>query len=55
MILLRDVGLTQGQNFDLEELADDCARDGVYEFMLSATPEPFTGATGSPVHPVAVK
>lgn len=55
MILLRDAGLTQGQNFDLETLADDCARDHVYDFLLSATPEPFTGATGAPVHPVAVK
>jgi kynurenine formamidase len=52
---LVDVGLTQGQNFDLEALAEDCADDGVYEFLLEASPQPFTGATGSPVHPVAVK
>ena len=52
---LRDVGLTQGQNWDLEELADDCAGDGVYVFLLEASPEPFTGATGSPVNPVATK
>jgi len=55
LLHLRDMGLTQGQNFDLEALADDCASDGVYEFLLEASPLPFTGACGSPVNPVAVK
>jgi kynurenine formamidase len=55
MIQLRDMGLTQGQNFDLEALAADCAADGVYEFLLEASPLPFTGGLGSPVNPVAVK
>ena len=50
-----DMGLTQGQNFDLEELARDCAADGRYTFLLSASPEPFVGAAGAPVNPVAVK
>ncbi len=49
------MGLTQGQNWDLETLSADCAADGVYEFLLSATPEPFVDAVGSPVAPVAVK
>jgi kynurenine formamidase len=52
---LRDLGLTQGQNFDLEELAADCAADGVYQFLLEASPQPVTGATGSPVNPIATK
>ena len=52
---LVEMGLTQGQNFVLEELAADCASDGVYEFFLEASPQPFTGAVGSPVNPVAVK
>jgi kynurenine formamidase len=52
---LVDMGLTQGQNWNLEELAADCAADGRYTFVLSATPEPVTGGTGSPVAPVAVK
>jgi kynurenine formamidase len=52
---LRDIGLTQGQNWDLEALAADCADDGVYTFLLEASPQPFTGATGSPVNPVATK
>jgi kynurenine formamidase len=55
MIQLRDMGLTQGQNFDLEALASDCADDGVYEFLLEASPLPFTGGLGSPVNPVAIK
>jgi len=52
---LRDIGLTQGQNWDLEALAADCADDGIYTFLLEASPQPFTGATGSPVNPVATK
>jgi kynurenine formamidase len=54
-IQLRDMGLTQGQNFDLEALADHCAADGVYEMLLVANPEPVTGGTGAPVNPVAIK
>jgi kynurenine formamidase len=49
------MGLTQGQNWMLEDLAANCAADGVYEFLLSAPPEPFVGGVGSPVNPVAVK
>ena len=55
MIQLRDMGLTQGQNFDLEELSVDCATDGAYEMLLVANPEPFTGAAGAPTAPVAIK
>src|SRR4051812_8386635 len=50
-----EMGLTQGQNWQLEELAADCAADGVYECFLDASPLPFTGAVGSPVNPVAIK
>jgi kynurenine formamidase len=55
LLHLRDMGLTQGQNFDLEALSADCAADGVFEFFLEASPLPFTGGCGSPVNPVAVK
>ena len=55
MIQLRDMGLTQGQNFDLEELAAHCAADGRYEMLLVANPEPVTGGAGAPTSPVAVK
>lgn len=50
-----EMGLTQGQNWDLDVLADDCASDGVFTFLLEASPLPFTNAVGSPVNPVAVK
>ena len=36
-------------------LAEDCARDHVYEFMFVAPPIPITGAVGSPVNPFAIK
>ncbi len=49
------MGMMQGQNWNMEELAADCAADGVYEFLLEASPQPFTGAVGSPVNPVATK
>ena len=49
------MGLLVGELFDLDDLAEDCARDGRYEFLLSAQPLPFTGAVGSPVNPIALK
>jgi kynurenine formamidase len=52
---LVELGMLQGQNFWLEDLAADCAADGVYDFLLEATPEPFVNAVGAPVVPVAVK
>lgn len=52
---LVEMGMIQGQNFDLEELASDCADDGVYTFFLEATPEPFVKAVGAPVQPIAIK
>lgn len=55
LLHLVEMGLLQGQNFDLEELAADCADDGRHAFLLSAPPEPFVRALGAPVHPVAVK
>ena len=55
LLHLVDMGLTQGQNWDLEALSADCAADGIYEFFLTATPEPFVGGVGSPVAPIAIK
>jgi kynurenine formamidase len=49
------MGLLLGEIFDLEALADDCAKDGVYEFQLVAAPLPFTGAVGAPLNPIAIK
>jgi kynurenine formamidase len=55
LLHLVDMGMTQGQNWVLEQLAADCADDGVYEFLLEASPQPFIGAVGSPVNPIAIK
>ncbi|MFF8229106.1 cyclase family protein [Streptomyces caelestis] len=51
---LVEMGMPQGQNWNLEKLSTACGETGRYAFLLAATPEPFTGATGSPVAPVAV-
>jgi kynurenine formamidase len=54
MICLRDMGLTFGEIFDLDELGAACAESGVYEFFLSAAPLPIIGAVGSPINPLAI-
>ncbi len=55
IILIVHMGLLVGEIFDLEALADDCASDGIYEFLFTAPPLPITGGVGSPVNPLAVK
>jgi kynurenine formamidase len=55
MIHLRDMGLAQGQNWHLDDLAADCAADGRGDFLLVATPIPLTGAVGAPAAPTALK
>ncbi len=55
LLHLVEMGMTQGQNWVLDELADACAADGHYDFLLDATPLPFTNALGSPVNPVAIR
>ncbi|WP_089105688.1 cyclase family protein [Streptomyces hyaluromycini] len=54
-IAIPHMGLPLGEMWDLETLAEDCAADGVYEFLLVAAPLPVTGAVGAPVNPIAVK
>ena len=53
--LIRDLGLTLGEMFHLEELAEDCAGDGVYQFFFVGQPLRITGAVGSPINPLAIK
>ena len=55
LLHLVDMGMTQGQNWNLEALAEDCADDGRYAFFLDASPLPLTHAVGSPVNPIVVK
>lgn len=54
-VAIPNIGLSVGEIFYLEELAEDCAKDGVYEFFFAGQPLPFTGAVGSPVNPLAIK
>ena len=54
-LCLVEMGMTQGQNFNLEALSAACAADGNYDFFLEASPQPFTNGLGSPVNPVAIK
>src|ERR1700722_8210918 len=55
LLHLVEMGMTQGQNWVLDDLADDCAEDGAYTFLLDASPLPFVDGTGSPLNPVALK
>ncbi len=55
LVMLVNMGLLVGEIFYLEALADDCAADGVYEFMFVAPPLPITRAVGSPINPQAIK
>ena len=52
---LVEMGMTQGKNWFLDDLAEACAADGRYTFLLDATPLPFTAAVGSPVNPIALR
>lgn len=54
LLQIRDMGLLQGQNWDLEKLAVVCADEGRADVLLLAAPEPIVGATSAPVAPVAV-
>ena len=54
-VAIPNMGLLIGELWDLDELAGDCAADGVYEFLLAAPPLKITGAVGAPLNPVAVK
>ena len=55
MLVLRDMGMCIGELWFVEELADDCATDGVYEFLLVAPALRVTGGCGSPLNPIAMK
>ncbi|MFJ6935356.1 cyclase family protein [Streptomyces sp. NPDC101132] len=51
---LVEMGMHQGQNWNLEALSAACADEQQHTFLLSAMPEPFVGGTGTPVAPVAI-
>jgi kynurenine formamidase len=55
MVAIRDIGLTIGEMFNFEELASDCAQDGVYDFLFSGVGLKITGSVGSPLTPMVIK
>jgi kynurenine formamidase len=53
--LLPLFGMPIGEMWALDELAADCAADGVYEFLLVSVPLNVRGGVGSPPQAVAIK
>jgi kynurenine formamidase len=54
-VVIPAIGVSMGEIFYLKELAQDCARDGVYEFFFTAPPLHLPGGAGSPINPQAIK
>ncbi len=54
-VVIPAMGLCMGEIFYLKELAEDCAKDKVYEFFFCGPPLIITGGTGSPINPQAFK
>ncbi|OJW27946.1 MAG: cyclase [Rhodospirillales bacterium 69-11] len=54
-VAIRDMGMTLGEIFDLEALAQDCAADNVWEFLFTAPPLKVIGGVGTPITPLAMK
>lgn len=52
--LIRDLGLTIGEVWWLEDVAAECHAEGRWEFFLSAAPMNVTGGAGSLINPIAV-
>jgi kynurenine formamidase len=55
MVTIRDMGLTLGELFDLEQLGAACAHDGRYEFFFSAPNLRVPGGLGAPLNPLALR
>ena len=53
--LIALLGVCLGELWKLEELARDCAGDGVYEFMVVAKALNLVGGVGSPANALALK
>lgn len=49
------LGMIIGELWKLDELAADCAADGVHEFLVTAKPLNLVGGVGSPPNAIAVK
>jgi kynurenine formamidase len=49
------LGMTMGEMFQLDDLAEDCSQDGRFDFFFAAPSLPFTWGAGSPINPIAIK
>jgi kynurenine formamidase len=54
MVLIRDLGMTLGEMFHLEELAAHCARTRRWAFFISAVGLKVSNAVGSAVTPIVI-
>jgi kynurenine formamidase len=54
-VLIGQLGMALGERWWLEDLAADCARDGVREFFLTSAPLNARGGIGSPPNALAIK
>ena len=54
-ILIGQLGMAIGELWDLDGLAEDCAADGVFEFLLVSAPLNVPGGIGSPSNAIALK
>lgn len=54
-VLIRDMGMTLGELFDLDAVSADCAEDGIWEFFFVAPPLKVIGGVGTPITPLALK
>ncbi len=53
--LIPHFGMPIGEMWYLDDLAADCAQDGVYEFLLTSAPLNIPGGVGSPPNALAIK
>ncbi|WP_440710262.1 cyclase family protein [Herbiconiux sp. YIM B11900] len=53
--LIALLGMALGELWKLDDLAADCAADGVYEFLLTCKPLNLIGGVGSPPNAIALK
>ncbi|MFN2461118.1 MAG: cyclase family protein [Candidatus Velthaea sp.] len=54
-VLIGQLGFALGELWWLNDVAADCAADGVYEMFLTAAPWNLRGAVGSPANALAIK
>ena len=54
-ILIGQFGMALGELWQIGDLAEDCAKDGVYEFLLVSAPQSIAGGIGSAANAIAIK